>query len=142
MASSSSPPNPPPGSAIPVWLHLSTAADAAIQRAGQLLLRPTAAGVAEAGALLEDLLARLREAEEPIRREARHLGPADRLSVLEQGGAFRLSLALLARRVDAAARLLAGRVEELSVERGYTAEGVNLPLSVVRSAGRRCNLQG
>ena len=64
-----------------------------------------------------------------------------RASLAEAAGALQARLRGLGRLLDGAVRLHAGYAVELASRLGYGAEGAALPLSVVRGAGRRCNLQ-
>jgi hypothetical protein len=120
----------------------------AVHRAGQVvseaeqeLLRPTIEGLDTVARSLGQTLAALRALEVSAQTGTDALDSATRLWVVEQAGAIRLRLARVGRLLENAVRIYAGRAEEIAVRHGYSAEGVSLPLSVVRSAGRRCNIE-
>lgn len=130
------------GAAGSVPLELLREANGAVNAAEISLRRPTARALAEAAAALEEAIPKLRALEKSLRSNQPRLGPGERATLAEAGEGLRLRIFVLGRLLEGAARLHAGWAEDLASRRGYSAEGVALPLSVVRSAGRRCNVQG
>lgn len=123
-------------------LALLREAGGAVDAAEIALRRPTARALAEAAAALEEAIPRLRGLEQVLLHNEPPLNPGERATLAEAGEGLRFRVFVLGRLLEGAARLHAGWAEDLASRRGYSAEGVALPLSVVRSAGRRCNVQG
>lgn len=120
------------------WIEAIHRATHVVSSAEQELLRPSIDGLDAVARSLESTLAELRQ----LDSATPGLDPDTRLWIADQAALLRLRLARVGRLLENAVRIYAGRAEEIAVRRGYTAEGVSLPLSVVRSAGRRCNIQG
>jgi hypothetical protein len=123
-------------------LVLLREAGGAVNVAEISLRRPTARALAEAAAALEEAIPKLRALEQALRSNEPRMNPGERATLAEAGEGLRLRVFVLGRLLEGAARLHAGWAEDLASRRGYSAEGVALPLSIVRSAGRRCNVQG
>lgn len=121
------------------WLR---EAGGAVNAAEIYLRRPTARALTEAAGALEEAIPKLRALERALREDSPPMAAAERATLVEEGEGLRRKMFVLGRLLEGAARLHAGWAEDVASRRGYSSAGVALPLSVVRSAGRRCNVQG
>jgi hypothetical protein len=129
------------GTAAGVWAEVD-AAERSLAQVQEALGKPRTAAIVEAARLMEGgVEPAMRACAERLAASVGDLSPQDRLSLYEALTDLRARMGQVGRVLDGAARLYAGRAEELASWLGYTQEGATLPLSVVRSAGRRCNLQ-
>lgn len=121
------------------WLR---EAGGAVNAAEIYLRRPTARALTEAAGALEEAIPKLQALERALREDEPPVAPGERATLIEEGEGLRMKMYVLGRLLEGAARLYAGWAGDAASRRGYSCEGVALPLSVVRSAGRRCNVQG
>ncbi|MCL4795327.1 MAG: hypothetical protein KJZ84_12265 [Bryobacteraceae bacterium] len=129
------------GAAQAALAHLESALRA-VAAAEEALCRPTAASLMlAAGTLEREAIPSLKALEAALLPVQPVLEETCRASLTETGAALRMRIARLGRLLDGAARLHAGYALELASRLGYSAEGAALPLSVIRGAGRECNLQ-
>lgn len=114
----------------------------AVSAAESCLQRPVAQRLNDAAQLLEaDALPPLQTLTALLQGNPAAFSPVERASLLEAGAALQARIVRIGRLLDGAAQLHAAWAVEIAARRGYSAEGVALPLSVLRSAGRHCNLQ-
>lgn len=121
------------------WLHraleCATKAESALER-------PNVSTLTLAAQVMDrELIPALRNLESALAGGRESLDAGRRASLAEAAGTLQARLRGLGRLLDGAVRLHAGYAVELASRLGYGAEGAALPLSVVRVAGRRCNLQ-
>jgi hypothetical protein len=128
-----------PSPSAPELLRLAASA---VSAAESCLQRPVAQRLNDAAHLLETgALPHLQTLTAQLQRNPSAFSPAERASLVEAGAALQARVVRIGRLLDGAAQLHAAWAVEIAARRGYSAEGVALPLSVLRSAGRHCNLQ-
>ncbi|MCO5350290.1 MAG: hypothetical protein M9913_05200 [Bryobacteraceae bacterium] len=114
----------------------------AVSSAESCLQRPVAQHLNDAAHLLETrAIPHLQSLTAQLQGNSAAFSPVERASLLEAGAALQARIVRIGRLLDGAAQLHAAWAVEIAARRGYSAEGVALPLSVLRSAGRHCNLQ-
>ncbi|MCL4843065.1 MAG: hypothetical protein KJZ79_14555 [Bryobacteraceae bacterium] len=117
-------------------------ATCAVSAAESCLDRPVAQRLNDAGQLLETgALPPLQTLTALLQGNPSAFSAVERASLAEAAAALQSRIVRIGRLLDGAAQFYAAWAVEIAARRGYSAEGVALPLSVLRSAGRHCNLQ-